>query len=414
MIIKCPNCDGYLQFDPITQKMKCDFCDALFAPEEFGEHQDAKPDAMVRPGDEPKKMQWFWKNPDDEEEQTEKENGGEGEDTFEMNIYRCSACGGELMVNGLETSTFCSYCGQPTIVFDRVSKEMKPAWIMPFEITKPQAVGLIREKLSHGAFIPKEVKNFNVEQIRGIYIPYWMVDVYYEDSLYLKGEVGSGKNSRTYYYFRKADLKLARVTMDASRKLADESSQRLEPFNTYKLAPFKPEYMSGFYADRYDVSAKEIEAPAVERTRLIFENEVIKTVPADDVSVVKRNPRTEVSMAEYALLPAWFMTFRYQDEPYTILVNGQTGKVVGGLPFEKGKTYGLLAILSIIFSWIGTMLSYGILKFVGDDEDMIKLLGTILIFGIFAFAQGVKKFKKVKRSIGLTKAKETLDYVSKR
>ena len=44
-------------------------------------------------------------------------------------------------------------------------------------------------------------------------------------------------------------------------------------------------------------------------------------------SVVVSNPQIQIQKETYAMLPAWFMTFRYKENPYTMLVNGQTGKV---------------------------------------------------------------------------------------
>ncbi len=67
------------------------------------------------------------------------------EEIMECTIYSCTACGAELMVNEVETSTFCSYCGQPTIVFDRVTSTKKPQYILPFMVTKEEAVNLIRQ-----------------------------------------------------------------------------------------------------------------------------------------------------------------------------------------------------------------------------------------------------------------------------
>lgn len=39
----------------------------------------------------------------------------------------------------------------------------------------------------------------------------------------------------------------------------------------------------------------------------------------------------------YAMAPVWILTTRFQDEPYTFLMNGQSGKFVGKLPIDEGK-----------------------------------------------------------------------------
>ena len=210
MILYCANCGKALVYNPAKNKMECPSCGSLF-------------DAERTP---------------------------EPEDTMECNIYTCTACGAELAINGVESSTFCAYCGQPTIIFSRVSSEIKPKYILPFSVTKDQAVIAIRQKLKKGFFISNEIKNFDVERVRGIYIPYWLFDIHYEDKVYLSGTKGSGDNEHDVFFYREADCNFKQLTLDASGKLADESSQRLEPYDTHALQPFDISYLSGFYADR--------------------------------------------------------------------------------------------------------------------------------------------------------------------
>ena len=98
MIYKCKNCGSAIQFDPTSGKLTCGSCGSSFAPEECDEI--------------------LGKN--------------EQNNTIEQKIYCCSACGAELMINDVESATFCAFCGQPTIVFSRVSKVKKPDEIIPF------------------------------------------------------------------------------------------------------------------------------------------------------------------------------------------------------------------------------------------------------------------------------------------
>ena len=37
------------------------------------------------------------------------------------------------------------------------------------------------------------------------------------------------------------------------------------------------------------------------------------------------------------LLPVWFMTYNYKDKMYEFAINGQTGKLAGTPPLDKGK-----------------------------------------------------------------------------
>lgn len=414
MICKCPKCDGALEYNPAYDKMECPYCGSTFSTHEAMAHQRLQDNAvkMTAPsasvGAEGMNAHM--------QSQTVPENGEgtassvEAQNTMECNIYTCTACGAELAVNGVEASTFCAYCGQPTIVFSRVSKELMPKWVLPFRIQKEQAVNGIRERLNKGFFVPREIKNFEVEKVRGIYIPYFLFDVYYYDNQRLRGQVGSGKNKVTKQFLREAECDFKRITCDASKQLNDESSQRLEPYDLRCMKEFDAGYLSGFYADRYDLTDKQLTGVALGRTKELFDAEIRKSISASNITIVSNSPRFQIKNSEYALLPAWFMTFRYKNEPYTMLVNGQTGKVVGAVPFDKAKFTSMFVVLAIIASIVFTFL--GTLFFHEDmDGDIFKV---IIIACVVFYGTGWSAFKSVKNNIELTKAGKTARFVRER
>lgn len=396
MIYKCPNCGGALKYDPVSKKMICEYCISYFDPEEVSDKTENSRDVKEEMAAGSEEAQF----------------NGLDDNYMECNIYSCTSCGGELMVNGLETSTFCAYCGQPTIVFNRVSKELKPKYILPFSVTKDKAVNLIREKLNAGFFVPDEIKNFETERIKGIYIPYWLCDMDYSDKQSLKGTVGSGKNEKTRYFYRAARTSFKNMTLDASFRLSDETSQRLEPYDMRALEEFNTGYMSGYYADRYDVSQEEIKRVALGRAKQLFDLEVKRTVNASNIQILDNKPNIHIKELKYVLLPAWFLTFRYEDEAYTFLVNGQTGKVVGGVPFYKGNVILLISMLSAILTMICTPIVKSFLEMDIDDVgDFIMIIGVVAVSALLA---GLKNFKKIKQSIELSKSKVMMNFVKER
>nr|MBQ8253242.1 zinc ribbon domain-containing protein [Lachnospiraceae bacterium] len=385
MIHKCPNCTTALIFNPATDLLECPSCRSSFSATEFTSDESS-------PG--------------------EASDTALSDDVMEMNVYSCTACGAEISVNGVESSTFCSYCGQPTIVFDRVSSAKKPQYIIPFSVTKDQAITAIRKHLSSGYFVPQEIKDFSIERIRGIYVPFWLYDIDYADAQYLKGEVKSGKHSYTYYYYRSADVTFHDLTLDASDQLSDESTQRLEPYDTQAMRPFESGYLSGFYADCFDTDQNKLQYIARQRSKELFDKEIEKSVNAEDIEILKSDPKSEITKSSYAMFPAWFMTFRYQDEPYTIMVNGQTSKVVGAVPYDKKKVTVLYWIIAIIATLILTPIMYFMIT--SGDSDGFE---TILYFGfggLCMWAVGLKKIAQIKTSIGLSKAANMNHFVKDR
>ena len=449
MIIDCPACGAGLMFDPESGKMKCEACDSVFETYELQEdfekrgqkelEREEKAEATatsglklagggvgeavekaveqstpIRPAFNPESD---FDHPvfdhSDIYSQEDFNDNTDAEETMECNIYTCTSCGAEVAINNVEASTFCSFCGQPTVVFNRVASQKKPKYIIPFSVTKERAISRIREKLNSGFFVPAAIKNFEIERVRGIYIPFWLYDIYYHDSQYLKGTVGSGKNSHTYYYFREADCEFVKLTLDASRQLNDETSQRLEPYYTKDMKDFSLEYLSGFYADTYDANTTQLESLAVSRARGMFQDAVEKTIEAHDISVLKKDPDYKILKTEYAMFPAWFLTFRYEDVPYTLLVNGQTEKIIGGVPYDRTKVAVSFAIAAVILSILSVIvLSFLLLD--PDSDESVKIITAVIVFGLIGLVSGISNFKTVKESATLTSLSETNNFVKNR
>ena len=421
MEIKCPNCVASLVFDATSGKMQCKFCGSFFTLadiedqitelEQATQNNVQEPEKAVAPNFDEKNASAQQNN---DSVQTNARAVAES-DTMQCNIYTCTSCGAELAVNGVETSTFCAYCGQPSIVFSRVSRTLKPELIIPFSVQKQQAIEIIRKRFNEGTFIPKEVKNFEVERVRGIYIPYWLYDSYYYDKQLIKGRVGSGKSSHTKYFMREADCQFQKVSLDASSNLNDESSQRLEPYDMRGLREFEIGYMSGFYADRYDKSNKVLRSLAAQRTKELFDQQTIASCSARSKSIISSNPKMTIQKETYAMLPAWFMTFRYQNKPYTMLVNGQTGKIVGAVPYDNVKVkttaISIFSLSLMVTIPVGIVMCYAAFS---DGETFFKMfLGIIFVLFIMV-STGLRNLNKLKTSEMLTSSQETNRYAHER
>ena len=369
MICKCPNCSGAVEYNPADEKMACPYCGDEFQIQDVLKEQQ--------------------------------------EETISYQVYACTSCGAEISVNKTEVSTYCAYCGQPTIVFSRVSEDRKPGFIIPFKITKEQAVEKLRSKMRFGFFIPKEIKNFEVEKVRGIYIPYQLYNIYYYDRQKLKGKV----HEQERFFIREAECEFRGITCDASMRLKDDLTQCLEPYDMRELKPFDVGYLSGFYADKASVGEPSLRKVAMKRAKEMFDGEVEKSIHADEIRLCKGDRKCEIISTDYVMLPAWFLMLRYEGESYTMLVNGQTGKTVGAVPANKNKMKLIFALL-MPFT---TMLGIGIGSFLAEYADSgfeIFWAGVPVWIGLWA--TGSIMIDNVKNKIKQTKNKDMGMFVKKR
>ena len=122
----------------------------------------------------------------------------------------------------------------------------------------------------------------------------------------------------------------------------------------------------------------------------------------------------------YAMLPAWFISFKYKGKHHTILINGDTGKIVCGIPWNKILFYSLLIALGIVI----TVAAYFVFKytlplfFIAGKSSSSRNRGRLiamLVVGIIAlFTTGIKKVVKVIKNIKLTQNRDTFNFMKKR
>lgn len=101
-MIACPNCGGNTKFDIASQQILCEFCDTKYDPYMF----DNKSSDAIEAQD------------------------------FEVTVFTCPQCGGEILSTDDAAAGFCSFCGASTILYSRISHEKRPGYIIPFQKTK--------------------------------------------------------------------------------------------------------------------------------------------------------------------------------------------------------------------------------------------------------------------------------------
>ena len=401
MATLCKNCSHALVFDPVSQMMFCSSCGSEFKPEEV--ESEAKP---YRQDLNPESASGVY-------------NSNE-EEFMDCYVYSCSECGGEIIINGTEASTTCVFCGNPNVVFSRIAKQKKPEFIMPFRITRSEAVMRARDTIKKGAFVPRAIKNFSIDCCRGIYLPYWIVNATYYDTMIFEGTVTEDKKNVKRYFGRTGNLKFKDLPIDAARAISDDSSSKLEPFDLSHLKAFDEDYLAGFYSNISDVTYSDVRKAALERGKEFFIEASEKDIDAFDIKPVESYPSVKVDTdMKYAMLPAWFITFRYKDKPHTILVNGDTGKVVCALPWKKA----LFDIMLLAIAITASVLSFFVFKemftsMFASGRDLDKGDLRILLFIIVGigtlFSTGIGRVKRVMENIRLTQDKAMFNFTKKR
>ncbi|MBO4927710.1 MAG: hypothetical protein J5379_05610 [Clostridiales bacterium] len=405
MVTLCPNCSAPVVFDPKTQKVICHSCSGSWDPQEF----DLQKESV------------------DLEETNADVSDIDDEDVaahfLDAYVYHCPSCGGEINVNGTESSTKCIYCGNPSIVFNRIEKEKAPEYIIPFTVTREEAIEKIRQSLKGRLLVPKVIKNLNPDMVRGIYVPYWLVNGRHLEGAVVRSYIpdrSSDGSTKPYYWGRAGMMQLRNLPVDGSKILSDDSSQQLEPYDLSAIQPFAESYLLGFYSNASDITYKDLTDAAEMRAVGAFHDQAAASVSGANPQVVCWEYETVIDEnIYYAMFPVWFVSYDYDGQHNIIMVNGQTGKVVGAIPWKKKKLTWVTAILTALFSIPLTMTMYYFIELTHQEgePDAMANLGLVffpLLLGFVTIAMASGKKKLVDIHLKMSQASSIFHFAKKR
>jgi len=150
------------------------------------------------------------------------------------------------------------------------------------------------------------------------------------------------------------------VPVDGSTKMDDALMESIEPFDISGAVPFKTAYLPGYMADKYDVDAASSIDRANQRIKQSTEDAFHSTVIGyTSVTTVDSNISLQNGRARYALYPVWVLNTKWRDKQFIFAINGQTGKIAGDLPMDKGTFWmwllgitGAVTALSFAISYL--------------------------------------------------------------
>ena len=360
---QCPACTGPLHFDGESGKLVCDYCDSKYDVEEI-EKLFAEQEAKAK--EEHAQAVASGESWDDAE------LSSWGKDAEGLKTYSCPSCGAQLICDDTTAATSCPYCGNPTVVPGQFDEAIKPDLIIPFKVNKESAKQALQNHYKGKKLLPKSFISGNrIEDISGVYVPFWLFDgkaegfVSYDAEKSRREKHGDDEIIYTEHYKveRAGKVEFEKLPVDASSKMPSKHMDSIEPFDYKELKEFSTAYLPGFMADKYDIEIEE----SYPRASVRFENSMVDELTGtvnnyDSVNVVGKNIKLKRGEVKYALFPVWMLSTKWNDEIYTFAMNGQTGKMVGDLPVDKGKRmiyfFAIFAILAALIG-IGSFMNSG-------------------------------------------------------
>ena len=345
---QCPSCMGPLRYDGKSGRLKCEYCGSDFSVQEIEALYKEKDEAAAAASAQAEIL--------------EDQFSAEGEWSVSgtnwakepgLKAYNCPSCGAELVCDETTAATACPYCGNPSIVPGQLSDMLKPDYVIPFKLSKEEAVAALKKYYIGKRLLPKEFSDKNhIEEIKGVYVPFWLFDGAADADMQFQGtrvsSVTTGNTIVTttdYFRIRRTGtVNFEKIPVDASSKMPDTHMDAIEPFDYSELRPFSNAYLPGFLANKYDLEQEKCSQRADERAGNTAADMVAQTVGGYSSIVPQgRQIRIRRGKVKYALLPVWMLSTRWNGENYLFAMNGQTGKLIGDLPAAKSRVVGWFA-----------------------------------------------------------------------
>jgi len=342
---QCPSCAGPLHFVGESGQLECDYCRTKYEVAVIEQLYADKEQSAAAAGTGP---QWDFAAAGD--------NWSE-EEAAHMRCYSCPSCGAEIICDDTTLATSCSYCGNPTVVPGQFADQLKPNYVIPFKLDKNAAIQALSNYYKGKKFLPKSFADKNhLEEIKGIYVPFWLFDGEADARMRFRATKvhshtqGDYRIIDTDHYsvVREGSLSFEKIPIDGSSKMPDAHMDAVEPFDYNDLKPFSSAYLPGYLADKYDVDAETCGERANERILKSAELAFAATIRGyTTLTQEYSNIDLKKGDARYALMPVWLLSTKWQGNNYLFAMNGQTGKLIGDLPVDKGKYWGWFAGISL-------------------------------------------------------------------
>ena len=360
---QCPGCKADMTFDPDLGQLSCAYCGRTKAMPEV---TATKLSATLQ---EHNLVAFIETN------QTQTQL------TTTAQEVNCPGCQATITFEPPDVAGKCPFCATSIITqtSHAVDPTLVPSGLVPFTVGRKAALKNLRNWLAFrwdlkdlkAIFLPGKLKQLAQNQaLTGIYLPFWTYDAqthsryrgergkhYYETETYTttnadgKRETKTRQVQRTRWYSTSGQVSrlFDDVLVPATRAISEQKLHQLWPtLAVSQLKPYSAEYLAGFQAQRYEIPVKEGFERAKTAMAKTIRRDICADIGGDDQRIRSVSTTYSKETFKHVLLPVWMATYRYGGKTYQVMINAQTGMVMGERPVAVWKVVLTAAIATLI------------------------------------------------------------------
>ncbi len=264
----------------------------------------------------------------------------------------CQSCGGQISLPPGALTTACPFCASNKVIHHAAAQDaLRPRFLIPFQIDEARCQQIGREWLGSSWLVPKELRRLaSVSTFTPLYLPFWTFGST-SDATW-RAQVGhtetyrSGGKTKRRTVWRWEDGRVRHTYSDLLTRGTNHVSllllEQINDYNLDALTPYDAQYLAGMQAQAYEVHLEDAWAMA----RQTMRDDTKKKCRAQASTNKIRNFSMQLDFQEeswrYILLPVYINTYYFENKPFQLLMNGQTGTIAGQRPADWRKI-GLFA-----------------------------------------------------------------------
>jgi hypothetical protein len=273
----------------------------------------------------------------------------------DLKKQECKACGATLNFDPKSVSQNCSFCGSQYFVElpeTEEDKQMKnDAEIILFKVEKDAAKETFANWIKKGLFKPSDLTSaFKEKDFDGVYVPAFKVSAdasteWSGNDKILINEASDGEPAEYEHEYREGNHSDSYKDFIAATKgLEQNEFDNIQPYDDNDTKGYTQELMMGF----------KVEMPAITEGNAINTSKDRMKEWEKDACRSKcdelKDSSTTISnvVSKLMMLPIWILVYTYNDKPYRVLINGQSGKISGEKPTSKIKVIIALVLVGLI------------------------------------------------------------------
>lgn len=354
---------------------------------------------------------------------------------------KCQGCGAEVVIHTEEAlQSRCHWCRQTLSINSQIPNGAVPDLILPFQVTKAQAVENIRRFVNaRTRWTDKEfLAQFTPDNTLGVYLPYMIVDVNCRTEYHGVGQqvvrtyqVSKDEETRydvnQYSIGRAVDLYVNDLPIESRKEFDSYGMQSgqatrsfstrdndsvnvinaVQPFDTENAVAYNANYLRGYASEKRDQDVSELQDLADWQLLSIGREKIIRSTTNYDGGVRWQAEGVKIRGSRWLAmyLPVWLFSYvqiknqRLTNRPiefkHYIAVNARTGETMGSLPVNY-RNVNLGALLATIISLIVGLFSTSLYVLTSGKEDFSLFFWVIILAFAIGFFTRYSLIRKVR------------------